>query len=320
MLALHTPIDARRRLVRGARLAHDPERLVVPALRALDARLRQRLRDLIEDEGVGRLLLPRPCDLRDGRVLPREGTLVATRIAMHFPLLRIQERTAFRTEHEGTDPPKGACDKKLARSELRVIVIRQRAFDEPLDRALLGLCAHLRRSSGRLPSLGLFVFLVGPDVRRMSMRPALRCVSVRNAMGPSGHDVLALIFVVLRFLFVSTARTDQAIAARFADFPGDLAEELEIIRVASAMPAPSRRSDRDRMPVGSGANGSSGAMDLLVLFVRLFLIVDVRPRSENRLNEIDAQRATGSGAGLQRAPGLLRDQPADVREDHDHEV
>src|SRR5439155_1367435 len=140
-------IDARRRLVRRARLAHDPVGLVVPALRTLDARLRQRLRDLIEDERVRGFLFPRSRDLRDGRVLPREGALIATRIAMHFPLLRIQERTAFRTEHEGTDPPKDACDKKLARSELRVIVILQRAFDEPLDRALLGLCAHSGRSS-----------------------------------------------------------------------------------------------------------------------------------------------------------------------------
>src|SRR5207244_13485973 len=107
VLALHAAIDARRRLVRGARLAHDPERLVVPALRALDARLRQRLRDLIEDEGVGRLLLPRSRDAGDGRVFPGERTLVPTRIAVHLPVRREKERAAFRAEHEGRTRQRG---------------------------------------------------------------------------------------------------------------------------------------------------------------------------------------------------------------------
>src|SRR3989442_13072872 len=98
MLALSPSIDARRRLGRRARLAHDPEGLVVPALRTLDARLRQRLRDLIEDEGVGGLLLPRSRDARDGRVFPGERTLVPTRIAVHLPIRRKKERAAFRTE------------------------------------------------------------------------------------------------------------------------------------------------------------------------------------------------------------------------------
>src|SRR6059036_4352064 len=113
MLALHASIDARRRLVRGARLAHDPEGFVVPALRTFDTRPRQGLRDLIEDERVRGLLFPRTCDPRDGRVLPGKRTLVAARIAMHLPLRRIEERAALRTEHEGTDTPKTRAIKRL---------------------------------------------------------------------------------------------------------------------------------------------------------------------------------------------------------------
>src|SRR2546427_13168941 len=105
MLALHTPIDARRRLVRGARLAHDPEGLVVPALRTFDPRPRQRLRDLIEDERVRGLLFPRPCDPRDGRVFPGKRALVAARIAMRLPIRRIDKPTAHRTATVWTHTP-----------------------------------------------------------------------------------------------------------------------------------------------------------------------------------------------------------------------
>src|SRR2546425_3885091 len=113
MLALHTPIDARRRLVRRARLAHDPEGFLVPALRTFDTRPRQGLPDLIEDERVRRLLFARTCDPRDGRVLPGKRTLVAARIAMHLPLRRIDDRAALRTEHDGTDTPKTRAIKRL---------------------------------------------------------------------------------------------------------------------------------------------------------------------------------------------------------------
>src|SRR5207302_10129087 len=55
VLTLHASVDARRRFVRGPGLPHHPERLVMSALRAFDARLRQRFRDLLEDEGLGGL-------------------------------------------------------------------------------------------------------------------------------------------------------------------------------------------------------------------------------------------------------------------------
>ena len=59
-------------------------------------------------------------------------------------------------------------------------------------------------------------------------------------------------------------------------------------------------------------------MDLFILLVRLFLLVDVGPTAEDRLDQVDAQRAPGSGTGSHLASGLLRDQAADVREDDDH--
>src|SRR5947207_826424 len=118
MLALHASIDARRRLVRGARLAHDPEGFVVPALRTFDTRPRQGLRDLIEDERV----------------------------------------------------------------------------------------------RGRLSRLGLFFVVVRLlVVSGMAVLPALFRVSMRDPMGASGDDLLAL--VVVRFFFVSVPRSDQAVAA-----------------------------------------------------------------------------------------------------------
>src|SRR2546426_2956630 len=317
MLALHASIDARRRLVRGARLAHDPEGFVVPALRTFDTRPRQGLRDLIEDERVRGLLFPRTCDPRDGRVFPGKRTLVAARIAMHLPLRRIEKRTALRTEH-GDGHAKDACDKKVARSELRVIVILQCALDKSLDRALLGLGTSARRMGGRFPRLGLFVVVRFPVVRGMAVLSALLGVSVRNTMRASGDDFLAFVFVVLRFLFVSVPRSDQAVAARLTEFRGDLAEEFEVVRVASTVAGPARRADGRRMPVGPYANGPAGSVDLLVLFVRLFFVVDVGSRAEDRLHEVDAQRRTGSGARKELATGLLRDQAADVREDDDH--
>src|SRR5437867_1604573 len=83
------------------------------------------------------------------------------------------------------------------------------------------------------------------------------------------------------------------------------------------MSGPSRCADGRGMPVGPGANGSAGSVDLFVLFVCLFFVVDVGSRAEDRLHEVDAQRGAGSGAREELAAGLLRDQAADVRED-DH--
>src|SRR6267143_414891 len=76
VLALHASIDARRRFVRGAGLPHDPVRLVMAALRALDVGLRQRVGDLVEDEGLRGLLFPGPGHLGRGGIFPREGPFV----------------------------------------------------------------------------------------------------------------------------------------------------------------------------------------------------------------------------------------------------
>src|SRR2546426_9113979 len=83
--------------------------------------------------------------------------------------------------------------------------------------------------------------------------------------------------------------------------------------MASTMPGPSRCADRRGMPVGPRANGSAGSVNLFVLLVRLFFVVDVGPRAEDRLHEVDAQRRTGSGAREELAAGLLRGQAANVR-------
>src|SRR5256712_10465648 len=154
----------------------------------------------------------------------------------------------------------------------------------------------------------------------MTVLPTLLGVSVRNPMRSRRDDLLALVFVFFRFFRLWGPRSNESIAARFAEFRGNLAEKFEVIRVASTMPGPSRCADRRGMPVGPRANGSAGSVNLFVLLVRLFFVVDVGPRAEDRLHEGGAQRRTRSGAREELAAGLLRDQAANVREDDHHEV
>src|SRR3989454_7216132 len=172
----------------------------------------------------------------------------------------------------GDGHAKDACDKKVARSELRVIVILQCAFNKSLDRALLGLGRRARRTRGRFWRLDLFVVVRFPVVRGMTVLPTLLGVSVRNPMRPRRDDLLALVFVFFRFFLVSVPRSNESIAARFADFRGDLAEEFEVIRVASTMAGPSRCADRRGIPVGPRANGSAGTGVPLILLVRPFFV------------------------------------------------
>src|SRR2546426_1591830 len=180
----------------------------------------------------------------------------------------------------GDGHAKDACDKKVARSELRVIVILQCALDKSLDRALLGLGTSARRMGGRFPRLGLFVVVRFPVVRGMAVLSALLGVSVRNTMRASGDDFLAFVFVVLRFLFVSVPRSDQAVAARLTEFRGDLAEEFEVVRVASTVAGPARCADGRRMPGGPCANGPAGAGGLLLLLLPPFFPVAAGSRPQ----------------------------------------
>src|SRR5256712_8068581 len=76
------------------------------------------------------------------------------------------------------------------------------------------------------------------------------------------------------------------------------------------MSGPSRCADGRGMPVGPGANGSAGSVDLFVLFVCLFFVVDVGSRAEDRLHEVDAQRGAGSGAREELAAGVVPPQSA----------
>src|SRR3989442_5692776 len=189
---------------------------------------------------------------------------------------------------------KGACDKKVARSELRVIVVLQRALDEPLNRALLGLGAHSRGGAGgRFGRFGLFVVLGLVGVGRTAMLAPLRCVGMGSAMRPGGDNLLALIVIILGVFLVLVPRSGQAISAGHTDFRGDFAEEFEVIRMAATMAGPRRRSDRNRVSVRAGVDGMPRSMDLFVLLVRVFLVVDVRPTAEDRLDQVDNQPTPG---------------------------
>src|SRR5207245_7466542 len=163
----------------------------------------------------------------------------------------------------------------------------QRALDGPLNRAFVGLGAHPRRASGRLRRFGVFVVLGLAGVRRTVMFAPLRCVCMGSAMRPAGDNLFALIIVILRVFLVLVPRSGQAISAGHTDFRGDFAEEFEVIRMAATMAGPRRRSDGDRVSVRAGVDGMRRSMDLFVLLVRRFLVVDVRPTAEDRLDQVD---------------------------------
>src|SRR2546428_14088804 len=99
----------------------------------------------------------------------------------------------------------------------------------------------------------------------MTVLPTLLGVSVRNPMRSRRDDLLALVFVFFRFFLVSVPRSNESIAARFADFRGDLAEEFEVIRVASTMAGPSPRAHLRGMAAGPRADGAAGSVHHPVL-------------------------------------------------------
>src|SRR2546430_8030041 len=92
-----------------------------------------------------------------------------------------------------------------------------------------------------------------------------------------------------------------------------------MVSVVAAPTSVSARDD-DGTASGSGTGRSAGPVDLFVLFVGFFLVIDVGPGAEERLDQVHAHRGPGSGPGAELAPGLFRDQPSDVREYHDHPV
>ena len=70
--------------------------------------------------------------------------------------------------------------------------------------------------------------------------------------------------------------------------------------------------------MGPCTDRPSGSGDVLV--VRVIVLVDVGSGSQEGLNEVHADRSPGPGAVHELAAGLFRDEPADVREDDDHQV
>src|SRR5256886_17672185 len=94
---------------------------------------------------------------------------------------------------------------------------------------------------------------------------------------------------------------------------------MEVVAVAAAPTSVSARDD-DGTASGSGTGRSAGPVDLFVLFVGFFLVIDVGPGAEERLDQVHAHRGPGSGPGAELAPGLFRDQPSDASEENDHQV
>src|SRR5207245_8983032 len=131
-----------------------------------------------------------------------------------------QERAAFRTEHWGDNQARGACDKNIARSELRMIVIPQGPFDESLNRAFLRLAADVRRTWGWSTRL-LVLVIFAPRARRAAMCvPLLRGVGV-SARRSRDHDLLAVI--VVRRIVIPVAGPDEPLTSLvLVDLRGDV--------------------------------------------------------------------------------------------------
>src|SRR3989454_189371 len=116
---------------------------------------------------------------------------------------------------------KDACDKKVARSELRVVVVLQCALDESLDRALLGLGTGARRTRGRLLRFGLFVIVRLPVVRGVAGRWGWS--GGAGAGGWGGWVALLVLFVALFSVGAARAPPEarrRGVAARRGAGPG----------------------------------------------------------------------------------------------------
>src|SRR5207302_3418908 len=205
-------------------------------------------------------------------------------------------------------------------SELRVIVIPKGAFDEPLDRAFLRLAPAPSGPRCRLPAL-LFVpigrFASVARVGRMAVFAGFLIAGVRDSVGASRDELLAVLVVFfvggvmpgtdrVTTLFVVAVRVKLPI--RFEPVPPT--------PMATVRSGPDERG----MAPGSRTVRVTGAVDLLVLLVGLFLFVHVGSRPEQRLDEVHAEGRARSGLVRELPTGLLRDETSDVREDHDRQV
>src|SRR2546425_7817383 len=199
-----------------------------------------------------------------------------------------------------------------------MIVIPQSPFDESLDRAFLRLAADGCRPCGRSTRvLVLVIFAPGPR-RTATFVPLLRGARV-NVVRARDHDLFAVI--LLRLIVIAVARPDEPVTAFIlVDFGGNLAVVVEVVRAPASMAGPTRRPNGCGMPMGPRADRPSGSGEVLILVVRLIVLVDVGSGSQEGLNEIHADRTPGPGAVHQLAAGLFRDEPADVREDNDHQI
>src|SRR5205807_6847167 len=115
--------------------------------------------------------------------------------------------------------------------------------------------------------------------------------------------------IVVRFAAMGSR---GAAASDLVGFRGELSVRIEVVPAVATAISVSARGD-DRMAAGSGADRPAGPVDLLVLLVGLFLVIHVRPGTDDRLDQVHADGGSGSGAGAKFAPGLLSDQRSRAR-------
>src|SRR2546421_8553822 len=202
-----------------------------------------------------------------------------------------------------------------------MIVVPQRALDEPLDRAFLGLAAGGGMSRRGLRGF-LFLVVLGflPSVCRPTMHAGalLFLAGVGDPVRPRGDELLAFVVFLIAVRFAATGSRGAA-ASDLVGFRSELAVGIEVVPAVATATSVSARGD-DRSAAGSAAHRPAGPVNLLVLFVGSFLVIHVGPGTDDRLDQVHADGGSGSGPGAEFAPGLLRDQPSDVREDDNHQV
>src|SRR5437763_1918003 len=160
--------------------------------------------------------------------------------------------------------------------------------------------------------LGFLPCVCGPTMHAGAL---LFLAGVGDPVRPRGDELLAFV-VLLIVVRLAAMGSHGAAASDLVGFRGELAVGIEVVSAVATATSVSARGD-DGMSAGSGADRPAGPVDLLVLLVGLFLVIHVGPGTDDRLDQVHADGGAGSGPGAEFAPGLLRDQPADVREDDD---
>src|SRR5256714_9733918 len=124
--------------------------------------------------------------------------------------------------------------------------------------------------------LGFLPCVSGPT---MPAGALLFLAGVGDPMRPRGDELLAVI-VILIVVRLAAMGSRGAAASDLVGFRGELAVGIEVVSAVATATSVSARGD-DGMATGSGADRPAGPVDLLGLLLGLFLVIRLRPGTED---------------------------------------